>query len=358
MISVYNSAVVVMEAYSYSQSCFKVMKLGPFTSFKPLLLVFVLLTFSVNGCQVERKAIDDHRTLLCSDSPPSTSFTWLFNNRTQVDASVVISHEGRTVMIPSGSTTVYGDYSCFENDLLKNCFSVYIAGTCNQTCSMLTVHNSTIITNSTITFTLRITVNTSPDDHGTIALYKDGSPLMRSNVSHTSLSLSPVTYYIHNAQPMDSGIYYAEYFGTHASLLSNYISIEVIRPNDPTSSSTDALPPTSMILPTPTETRQADSKDTNVGIIVGPIVGALVLIAVLVFVLIIVVCRRKTRRPVQCNDEDVPTADASAVDQNEAPRFRHCISEHLKMNDIHGNCIRLSLSSISAVVSTALWYAL
>ena len=147
MISVYNSAVVVMEAYSYSQSCFKVMKLGPFTSFKPLLLVFgeprlhfcmvsylrasspiVLLTFSVNGCQVERKAIDDHRTLLCSDSPPSTSFTWLFNNRTQVDASVVISHEGRTVMIPSGSTTVYGDYSCFENDLLKNCFSVYIAG--------------------------------------------------------------------------------------------------------------------------------------------------------------------------------------------------------------------------------------
>ena len=104
---------------------------------------------------------------------------------------------------------------------------------------MLTVHNSTIITNSTITFTLRITVNTSPDDHGTIALYKDGSPLMRSNVSHTSLSLSPVTYYIHNAQPMDSGIYYAEYFGTHASLLSNYISIEVIRPNDPTSSSTD-----------------------------------------------------------------------------------------------------------------------
>ena len=36
------------------------------------------------------------------------------------------------------------------------------------------------------------------------------------------------------------------------------------------------------------ETRQADSKDTNVGIIVGPIVGALVLIAVLVFVLIIV----------------------------------------------------------------------
>jgi len=62
-------------------------------------------------------------------------------------------------------------------------------------------------------------------------LYKDGSAVNGLNVNHTSLSLFPVTYYVHNAQLMDSGVYYAEYNGMHATLFSNEISIEVVRSN-------------------------------------------------------------------------------------------------------------------------------
>ena len=112
-----------------------------------------------------------------------------------------------------------------------------LTGTCNQTCSTLAAHNPIVIINSTITFTSHITVATLPDDQGTMILHKDGSSVTGQNINHTALNLSPVTFYIHNAQLMDSGIYYTEYNGMHATLFSNEISIEVVRLNSTSSSS-------------------------------------------------------------------------------------------------------------------------
>jgi len=84
----------------------------------------IVLSFIVDGCLVELKAIDDDKTLACSNPPPFTSLTWLFNNETLIDAGP----EGRTVIIPSGNVTVYGNYGCLENSSLEICFNVYIAG--------------------------------------------------------------------------------------------------------------------------------------------------------------------------------------------------------------------------------------
>jgi len=78
---------------------------------------------------VERKPINEARTLTCNNTPSATSsYTWQFNNQTQVDESVVVFGQGRAIEIPSGSAAVYGDYSCFENGSFVNCFSVYIGG--------------------------------------------------------------------------------------------------------------------------------------------------------------------------------------------------------------------------------------
>lgn len=118
-----------------------------------------------------------------------------------------------------------------------------LTGTCNQTCSSLVVDDTTITVNSTIAVNLTVTVNTSPEDVGTFILHKDGSPLNRPNINHTSLSLPQVTYYIHNAQPMDSGVYNAEYSSTHATLFTNNVFIRVIEIN--TTVTTTSPDPTS-----------------------------------------------------------------------------------------------------------------
>ena len=123
--------------------------------------------------------------------------------------------------------------------LTNNIFiALYILpGICNQTCSRLTVDNTTFIANSNIAFYLTVIVNTSPDDHGTMILRKDGLSVSGSNVNHTSLNLLQVTYYIFNVQPKDSGVYDAEYNGMHATLFTNKMSIKVIEINYTSSSS-------------------------------------------------------------------------------------------------------------------------
>jgi len=112
-----------------------------------------------------------------------------------------------------------------------------LTGNCSQTCSRLTVDNTTVITNSTITFHSTVIVSTSPDDHGTMILRKDGQPVRGSNINHTSLSLPEVTYYIPDAQIMDSGVYDAEYFGICTMLFTNKVTIIVIEINQTSSSS-------------------------------------------------------------------------------------------------------------------------
>ena len=59
-------------------------------------------------------------------------------------------------------------------------------------------------------------------------LRKNGSPVIGSNVNHTSLDLPQVNYYIHNAQLSDSGVYDAEYIGTHSMLFTNQILVTVV----------------------------------------------------------------------------------------------------------------------------------
>ena len=73
-------------------------------------------------------------------------------------------------------------------------------------CSRLTVDNTTVLISSTIAFYLTWIVSTSSDDHDTVILCNDGLPVSGSNINHTSLNLLQVTYYIHNVQPMDSGV--------------------------------------------------------------------------------------------------------------------------------------------------------
>lgn len=67
-------------------------------------------------------------------------------------------------------------------------------------------------------------------------LRKDGS-VIGSNIIHTSLNLPQVTYYIHNAQLSDGGVYDAEYIGTYTMLFTNQLHITVVEINFTTSSS-------------------------------------------------------------------------------------------------------------------------
>ena len=58
----------------------------------------------------------------------STEITWLFNNQSEVGPGVVVSQEGRSIVIPASDKSVYGDYSCFQNNRFVNCSSLYISG--------------------------------------------------------------------------------------------------------------------------------------------------------------------------------------------------------------------------------------
>ena len=95
-------------------------------------LVFVwILAAMACACQEEFKGIGEQITILCSSSPDDDQITWNF---TQAN-SVVISQDGRSIMIPPYDTSVYTNYSCFNaNGTLINCYSVYISGIYSWLC--------------------------------------------------------------------------------------------------------------------------------------------------------------------------------------------------------------------------------
>ena len=80
-----------------------------------------------HGCHPELKHFDEEEVILCS-SMLSNGITWLFNNQSEVGPGVVVSQEGRSIVIPASDKSVYGDYSCFQNNRFVNCSSLYISG--------------------------------------------------------------------------------------------------------------------------------------------------------------------------------------------------------------------------------------
>ena len=85
----------------------------------------------VHGCQIEFKELDTEKTVVCS-SELLTGITWLFNNQSEPSPGVVVSQDGNSIIIPPSNTSVYGDYSCFLNNTLVNCISLYLEGMQND----------------------------------------------------------------------------------------------------------------------------------------------------------------------------------------------------------------------------------
>ena len=95
-------------------------------------LAFVwLLDAATCACHEEYKSIDEQITIPCTNNDPTT-VTWRFDNHSQINSTfsgVVVSQDTRSIMIQPRHVSVYGDYSCFDNDgTLINCYSVYIRG--------------------------------------------------------------------------------------------------------------------------------------------------------------------------------------------------------------------------------------
>ena len=93
--------------------------------------MFVWLLAAVAcACQAEFKAIDEQITIPCSSSPDDDQITWRFTQMDSTSTSVLVSQDGRSIVIPPHDTSVYTNYSCFSaNNTLINCYSVYIRGT-------------------------------------------------------------------------------------------------------------------------------------------------------------------------------------------------------------------------------------
>ena len=85
----------------------------------------------VYGCQIEFKELDNEETIVCSPML-LTGITWLFNNQSELIPGVVVSQNGNSIIIPPSNTSVYGDYSCFVNNTLVNCISLYLEGMQND----------------------------------------------------------------------------------------------------------------------------------------------------------------------------------------------------------------------------------
>ena len=81
----------------------------------------------VYGCQVQFKELDNDKIIVCS-SMMLTGITWLFNNQSELGPSIVVSQEGNSITIPPSNRSMYGDYSCFQNNMLVNCISLYLEG--------------------------------------------------------------------------------------------------------------------------------------------------------------------------------------------------------------------------------------
>ena len=94
------------------------------------------------------KDLGEEEVIFCS-SMLSTGITWLFNNQSEVLPGVMVSQGGRSIMIPSSDESVYGDYSCFQNNTFVNCTSLYISGKWlaiyNNKYSSLGLHDNQVI---------------------------------------------------------------------------------------------------------------------------------------------------------------------------------------------------------------------
>ena len=90
-----------------------------------------LLYIVVYGCQIVYKELDGEKRFTCS-SVSLTGITWLFNNQSELGPGVVVSQDGSFITIPPSEPdsirSVYGNYSCFQNNTLLNCFSLFLTG--------------------------------------------------------------------------------------------------------------------------------------------------------------------------------------------------------------------------------------
>ena len=115
-----------------------------------------------------------------------------------------------------------------------------------MTCASLTTNGTnslaTLLFGSTITLHLRVNISLSPKDSGFFVLRKDGDLFNRSNINVTVLDNKTIIYHLYDAQPTDSGVYQAEYIGTHPILFTNELFIIVTSLNP--SSTMSELHPT------------------------------------------------------------------------------------------------------------------
>ena len=77
------------------------------------------------------KELDGEKRLIYS-SVPLTGIIWLFNNQPELGPGVAVSQDGSFITIPPSEPDsiryVYGNYSCFQNNTLLNCFSLFLTG--------------------------------------------------------------------------------------------------------------------------------------------------------------------------------------------------------------------------------------
>ena len=100
-------------------------------SHAPFTCYCLTVVQEVHGCQIEFKELDNEKTVVCS-SEFLTGVTWLYNNQSELSPGVVVSQDGNSIIIPPSNTSVYGDYSCFLNNTLVDCISLYLEGMQND----------------------------------------------------------------------------------------------------------------------------------------------------------------------------------------------------------------------------------
>ena len=138
----------------------------------------------------------------------------------------------------------YGSWhiACYYSCIVNCCILI---GACNVTCASLTTNGTnsvaTFLNGSTITLHLKVNISLSPTESGSFVLHKDGGSFSRSNINVTMLDSGNTIYHLYNAQHADSGMYQAEYIGTHPRLFSNTLFITVTSLN-PTSTPSQLQP--------------------------------------------------------------------------------------------------------------------
>ena len=93
----------------------------------PLSYCYFTVAQEVYGCQIEFKELDNEKIIVCS-SMMLTGITWIFNNQSELSPGIVVSQDGNSITIPPSNISVYGNYSCSQNNMLVNCISLYLEG--------------------------------------------------------------------------------------------------------------------------------------------------------------------------------------------------------------------------------------